>query len=154
MALISLSLLKKGQSENPIKCRNFILQNAKKQILQKVKVLPKRFHLSGHNVGFLPQTQKLEPPYNSGIERVKTNNFRLPKNEKKGGLKKLNITYTCTYTHHHHQKGLNDVILCSLPMTGHCRWHNCWFVIVYYYSHIQLITKSCPWLHCWRWRVY
>ena len=112
---------KKGQSENPLKCRNFILQNAKKQILQKVKVLPKRFHLSGHDVGFLPQTQKLEPPYNSGIERVKTNNFRLPKNEKKGGLKKLNITYTCTYTHHHHQKGLNDVILCSLPMTGHCR---------------------------------
>ena len=82
---------KKGQSENPIKCRNFILQNAKKQILQKVKVLPKRFHLSGHNVGFLPQTQKLEPPYNSGIERVKTNNFRLPKNEKKGGLKNYHI---------------------------------------------------------------
>ena len=28
-----------------------------------VKVLLKRFHLNGHITGFHPQTQKLEPPY-------------------------------------------------------------------------------------------
>ena len=28
-----------------------------------VHVLPQRFHLNGHTVGSLPQTQKLETPY-------------------------------------------------------------------------------------------
>ena len=29
----------------------------------RVKVLPERYHLNGNTIGFYPQTQKLEPPY-------------------------------------------------------------------------------------------
>ena len=55
-------------------------------------MLPQRFHLSGHTAGFLPDSEvgtTLQDSIlnHSGIERVKTNNFRLPKNEKKEGLK-------------------------------------------------------------------
>lgn len=89
---ISLSLLKKGQSENSIKCRNFILQNAKKQILLSqsaatevsVEWSHSRISSTDSEVGTTLQDSILN---HSGIERVKTNNFRLPKNEKKEGLK-------------------------------------------------------------------
>ena len=87
---ISPSLLKKGQSENSIKCRNFILQNAKKQILLSVATevsfewLHCRISSTDSEVGTTLQDSILN---HSGIERVKTNNLRLPKNEKKEGLK-------------------------------------------------------------------
>lgn len=89
---ISLSLLKKGQSENSIKCRNFILQNAKKQILLSQSAATEvsfkwshcRISSTDSEVGTTLQDSILN---HSGIERVKTNNFRLPKNEKKEGLK-------------------------------------------------------------------
>ena len=37
-----------------------------------VKLVLKRFHLNDHTIGFHPQTQKLEPPYENllGRERV------------------------------------------------------------------------------------
>ena len=36
-----------------------------------INVLPKRFHLNGHSIGFGPQTEHLEPPYDNPLFTLK-----------------------------------------------------------------------------------
>ena len=37
-----------------------------------INVLPKRFHLNGHSTGFGPQTEHLEPPYETPLFTLKS----------------------------------------------------------------------------------
>ena len=41
-----------------------------------MKVQAESFHLNGHIIGFRPQSQKLEPPYNSSIPTMAVKGLR------------------------------------------------------------------------------
>ena len=60
-----------AKEKNSRKIPNFILKNIEKRMVPCYgKVLPKRFHLNGHTIGFHPQTQKLELHYMSPVSEV------------------------------------------------------------------------------------